>query len=103
MSMENWELILTRLEAIEKKVDKIVEIEYKVKDIEKKGLDCIVWKEQDTVRRMIEDYKENKEFKKDLKNNTINKLLWIIISGLLFIFGLGAGVIFPNLSKIIKP
>lgn len=72
---------------------------YKIAELEKKGLSCIVWQEQDVMRDMIKDYKNNKALKTDITREVAKKIAWAFLTALFAVIGAGFIVLLTKYFK----
>lgn len=78
--------IITRLEKVDKD---IIEHDYQIEELERKGHNCIVWQRQDFVKEMIKDYENNKKLWGGVFAETTKKIVWLIVTSVLAVLGAG--------------
>lgn len=78
--------IITRLEKVDKD---IIEHDYQIEELEKKGHNCIGWQKQDVFKNLIKDYEDKNKLRSDVFTETTKKIAWLIVTGVLAILGAG--------------
>jgi len=72
---------------------------YKIAELEKKGLSCIVWQEQEAVRELIREHKNRKELKSDVTRDVAKKIAWTFFTVLFSVIGAGVIVLLTKYTK----